>query len=525
MSNSYKKTAILPRPHVGEQITRDTLYWKNWEFPVTRKEHGGIRSLHFSPTEPYNLAATSGLKVQILSSQNNDVLKNFTRFREGAACGCFRSDGKLMVAGGDEGVLRLFDVQGKALLRVFKGHTRAVKAAVFSTDNLHVLSGSDDHTLRRWDIAAETEMACSKEHTDYIRSVATSPATANITLTGSYDHTLRVHDWRSGDTVVSMDHGDPVEAVLALPGGGLLLSAGSQTVKVWDVLAGGRLLTTLHHHHKTVTCMALASNKQRLLTAGLDRLVKVYDIASYSVVASLDYPSGILSMAISPDDSVLAVGMQDGLLSMERRKPEQTPETAAKTKKASAKKPAFQYRLHARMHAPRPDDAVINHTSKPHLPKYDKMLKRFEYSKALDAVLDLRVRTKSPEEVVAVLKELIRRSGLRGALAGRDIKSLGNLLKFLQKNLSNPNFMPSLVDVASILLDVYADQIGHWPDLEELLLRLKDTLDQEVCYQRELFELMGGMDTLFAAANQGDSPAELFQTPLPTPSSAALSQS
>jgi len=521
MSSTFKKTIVLPRPRVGEKITRDTLYWKNWEFPVTRKEHGGIRSLHFSPSEPYSLAATSGIKVQVLSSENNDLLKSFTRFKENAACGCFRSDGKLIVAGGDEGLLRLFDVAGKQLLRVFKGHTRPVKAACFSTDNLHVLSGSDDHTVRRWDIAAEEETASFKEHTDYIRSVASSPASSNLTITGSYDHTVRVYDWQAGSVVLSMDHGAPVEAVLALPGGGLLASAGGQTVKLWDVLAGGRLLTTLHHHHKTVTCLALASNKQRLLTAGLDRLVKVYDIASYSVVASLDYPSAILSMAISPDDSMLAVGMDDGLLSMQRRKPEKTGNTSSKHQKVSnAKKGAYQYRLKARLYSARPDDAVITHTSRPYLPKYDKMLKRFDYSKALDAALDARVRTQKPEETIAVLQELIRRSGLRGALAGRDIKSLTGLLKFLQRNLSNPNYMACLVDVTSILLDVYSEQVGHWPDLEELLLRLKYTLDQEVSYQRELFELMGGMDTLFAAASQEDIPAQHLQTPLSIPSDA-----
>ena len=42
-------------------------------------------------------------------------------------------------------------------------------------------------------------------------------------------------------------------------------------VKVWDALAGGKLLTTLSHHHKTVTCLCFCSQYKRLMSGGLDR--------------------------------------------------------------------------------------------------------------------------------------------------------------------------------------------------------------------------------------------------------------
>lgn len=37
--------------------------------------------------------------------------------------GSFRSDGKLLVVGGDEGFVRFFDVDSKLLLRLFKGYS------------------------------------------------------------------------------------------------------------------------------------------------------------------------------------------------------------------------------------------------------------------------------------------------------------------------------------------------------------------------------------------------------------------
>lgn len=51
-------------------------------------------------------------------------MKSFTRFRDTAYSGRFRSDGQLLVAGCEDKVVRLFDVSGKAALRTFKGHTK-----------------------------------------------------------------------------------------------------------------------------------------------------------------------------------------------------------------------------------------------------------------------------------------------------------------------------------------------------------------------------------------------------------------
>ena len=49
------------------------------------------------------------------------------------------------------------------------------------------------------------------------------------------------------------------------------LFSGGQTVKVWDALTGGKLITTLSNHHKTITSLGFCSNYQRLLSGGLDR--------------------------------------------------------------------------------------------------------------------------------------------------------------------------------------------------------------------------------------------------------------
>jgi U3 small nucleolar RNA-associated protein 15 len=50
------------------------------------------------------------------------VIKTITRFKETARGAEIRKDGKLIVAGGDEGIVQVFDINSRAILRTMKGH-------------------------------------------------------------------------------------------------------------------------------------------------------------------------------------------------------------------------------------------------------------------------------------------------------------------------------------------------------------------------------------------------------------------
>lgn len=53
--------------------------------------------------------------------------------------------------------------------------------------------------------------------------------------------------------------------------------------QVWDVVGGGRLLHSLSNHQKTVTCLCLDGTGSRLLSGGLDRHVKIYNLQNFKV--------------------------------------------------------------------------------------------------------------------------------------------------------------------------------------------------------------------------------------------------
>lgn len=80
--------------------------------------------------EPHYFAVTSSVRVQIYNPVTRLLHKNLNRFEKNAFGGSFRSDGKLLCAGGEENLVKLFDVSSKSLLRVFKGHTGYVNFVV-----------------------------------------------------------------------------------------------------------------------------------------------------------------------------------------------------------------------------------------------------------------------------------------------------------------------------------------------------------------------------------------------------------
>uniref|UniRef100_T1E5L8 U3 small nucleolar RNA-associated protein 15 homolog n=1 Tax=Crotalus horridus TaxID=35024 RepID=T1E5L8_CROHD len=489
---NYKPVIVQAFPKLGEKITKDTLYWKNYKTPIQIKEFGAVNKIDFSPVPPYNYAVTASSRIHIYGRYSQEPIKTFSRFKDVAYCATYREDGQLLVAGSEEGSVRIFDIGGRAPLRQFEGHTKAVRVVGFLSDKYRIMSGADDYTSRVWDVSTSSEIACYKEHTDYVRCGCTSKLNADLFVTGSYDHTVKVYDTRTDKSIMRIEHGQPVESVNLFPSEGLLVTAGGRYIKIWDILKGGQLLVSLRNHHKTVTCLCLSSSGQRLLSGSLDRHVKIYSTTSYKVVHSFNYEASILSLALAPEDEALVVGMTNGILNVKHRKHEGEKEVLHR------RRPAYRTFVKGKNYLPKQEDLFISKPVKNYLKKYDKFLRTFQVSKALDAVLQGPEKKNPPEVTVAVMQELNRRGTLKNALAGRDEKQLSVLLSFLIRNVTDARYAPVLINVAEMIIDIYMPVIGQSSVIDKQFLKLQNLVEKEIDYQEELLEVLGMMDALFA---------------------------
>jgi RNA polymerase sigma factor (sigma-70 family) len=108
----------------------------------------------------------------------------------GIASVAFSPDGKLVLAGCMDNVLRVFELStGKE--RKLEGHTQQLHGAVFTPDCKRILSGSYDQTVRLWDVESGQEVCRFFGHTNWVWGVAVSPD-GRLGLSGSRDKTVRL---------------------------------------------------------------------------------------------------------------------------------------------------------------------------------------------------------------------------------------------------------------------------------------------------------------------------------------------
>ncbi|KAM6495843.1 WD40-repeat-containing domain protein [Amanita muscaria] len=504
-----------PRPAASKH-NPESRYWRQFKHPVFVKEYAPVTSVHFSPAKPHRYAVTAATRVQIYAPRTQKVVKTISRFKDVARSGNIRGDGKLLVAGDDSGLVQVFDMNSRTILRTLDSHKQPVHVTKFSAlTPTQVLSCSDDTTVKLWDVPSQTPITTFTSHTDYVRTGQISTSDPNLILTGSYDASIRLHDARSGNCEMVMGGHDaqstsgsvPVEQVLIFPSGTAVVSSAGPIIRVWDIVMGGRCTRALSNHQKTITSLTFNADASRVLTGGLDHLVKVYDVCTYKVVHTMRYPSPLLCLAISPDETHIAAGMADGMLSVRYRQPK-----ASEQSMLNSNYPATASNFLDISNAgsgitrdktrPRPtgdaNEFRVESRRTKRLKDYDKLLKGFKYSAALDAVLRKQV---PPTTTFSLIQELIHRDGLRSALAGRDDVLLEPVLRLLVKYVADPRFGQLVCDMAALVIDMYGPVLGQSPLIDSLVLRLRKKIVAELRFQQELVKAKGALNMVLASTN------------------------
>jgi len=502
----FKRTEIIKFPSLSS-VDSAKAYWGKLGDPVTIQEYGAINSIHICPTNQSLVAATAYSKVQIYNTESRELHKSLTKFQDSAFGGRFRKDGCLLCAGTGEGQVKVFDVSTKTMLRVLKGHSTATRLCDFIEDaggtGKGVVTWSDDKTVRVWDLPTEETVHTFTGHTDYVRAGSLITSSPDLIVSGSYDHSAMLWDKRLSSTdspTIKFNHGSPVEVCQMLPNGGLLVTGGGTQVKIWDLVAGGKLLCSLSPHHKTVTSLCLTGGGKYLVSGSLDRQAHWIDLSSFKTTYTMQYPSSVMAVGVAKDDGCVVAGMLDGLVQFHTRKEEEIKDGMRTNTRRYKKATSHRY-LQYTAFTPSPGDQVVGQEKKDHELRHDYLLRKFEYSRALDAVLKPYVVRAKPEYTYSLLMELSRREGLKTALAGREEKWLYNFLQYVSKYIADTRFTKMLIHVADLLMDLYLPEHGMSSQIDSAFNYLKKKLDREVSYCEELMQLQGAVDLILSAAN------------------------
>jgi WD40 repeat protein/tetratricopeptide (TPR) repeat protein len=282
-------------------------------------------------------------------------LRTLAGHSDAVRCLAYSPDGQRLASASNDKSIKIWDVPTGELLFSLQGHTDRVRAVAFSPDGRRLASASNDQTAKIWDWAQATALFTLRGHEAIVRTLAWSPDGEHLASAGD-DQKVRIWDAGTAAASFSLDAGTDsnflslawspdgqrlasghqdgsatqwnvitrkqedhlstgsVTSMAWSPDGQLLASCDDQgTVRVRSVSAG-KFSCRLLAHKGTALSVSWSPDGRRLVSGGgRDCTVKIWDLASEALLATLCGHSNQVNAAVfSPDGRQVATGSQDG---------------------------------------------------------------------------------------------------------------------------------------------------------------------------------------------------------------------
>ncbi|MGB3201136.1 MAG: serine/threonine-protein kinase [Nodosilinea sp.] len=232
--------------------------------------------------------------------------------------------GRAIAAACSDGTVRLWDCTNGQALHTFRkslgllglGHRGPARTIAFTPQGDAIISGGEDSQLIQWHLADYSGQTLPLSGWQ-ITALVIIPQTSTLAV-GSGDG--RIHLWpldRKHDPKTLVHHQDQVTALAINEVEKMLVSGGrDRTIRLWS-LPSGRLTHTLTAPKESITALACHPHDGRIVSGDRAGQVQVWQAeqANQGLIIHTS-PSPVTALAISPSGQWLAVGADNGDLTL-----------------------------------------------------------------------------------------------------------------------------------------------------------------------------------------------------------------
>ncbi|BAZ08742.1 WD-40 repeat-containing protein [Calothrix sp. NIES-4071] len=218
-------------------------------------------------------------------------------------------DGKTIVSGDTEGIIRMWNLEGRQIVQPFKGDQDRIDSVAISTDGKTIVSGGWDGTVRMWNREGRQIGQPFKGHQSWVQSVAISTDGKTI-VSGHSDGTVTMWDQKGRQIGQPFKgHQGSVKSVAISTDGKTIVSGGEDwTVRMWN-RNGQSLASPFKGHQGSVNSVAISTDGKTIVSGGEDWTVRMWNLKGKQINQLFKGHQGaVYSVAISTDGKTIFSG-------------------------------------------------------------------------------------------------------------------------------------------------------------------------------------------------------------------------
>ncbi|KAJ7641772.1 hypothetical protein FB45DRAFT_826046 [Roridomyces roridus] len=302
----------------GSEIYRSALVW----IPETSP----MRKVYINPTDNFP-KIVAGLPFEgpwaFILPTSWDLQELVMHTESPIQAVAFSPNAQQVVAGSDDGLLRLWNAQTGAAENTIQAHLGPILSIEFANSGARIVSSSADSTIKICDAVTGSLEATLLGHTDAVNSVKFSPNDTQV-VSASSDKTVKIWDANSGTLVIELKyHTSAVLAAIFSPDSSRVFSASEDGACIWIYhMLSGELETIIPYPGNHITALSFSHDSRRLAFAAspLSFLPSPRILAIHTGGTSTEPESAahrlrpgpgsaiVNCLAFSPDGTLLASG-------------------------------------------------------------------------------------------------------------------------------------------------------------------------------------------------------------------------